>query len=192
MTRFHTSCALLGMLAMLSSVSIYAGKFEITPPVQAALDKQKAVIATWASNPVIVNAVKAQNVKGPIAGMDNPKWKTTRRTDPLIAEFQENEAAVFLKSKLDSGQNVYSEAFLSAAAGEKVAFVEKTSSYIHKGAPKFEVPFTTGAGWQGSPEFDESSQTYAIQLSVPVSSDGKTMGVLVVGISLSQLDKSVK
>ena len=99
---------------------------------------------------------------------------------------------MLLKAKLDAGQNIYSEAFLSAAGGEKVAFVEKTSSYIHKGAPKFNVPFTTGVGWQGAPEFDESSQTYAIQLSVPVNADGKAIGVLVVGLSLSQLEKTAK
>ena len=192
MKRFGTSCALFGIFALLSSASTYAGKFDVTPPIHAALDKQKTLIAAWASDPVIVNAVKAQNAKGPIIGMDNPKWKSIRRTDPLIAEFQSNEPAVFLKSKVDAGQNIYSEAFLSAAAGEKVAFVEKTSSYLHKGTPKFDVPFTTGAAWQGSPEFDESSQTYAIQLSVPVSAEGKIIGVLVVGISLSQLEKAVK
>ena len=80
--------------------------------------------------------------------MDNAKWKSTRRIYPLIAQFQANESSVLLKARLDAGQNIYSEAFLSAAGGEKVAFVEKTSSYIHKGPPKFDVPFTTGIGWQ--------------------------------------------
>ncbi|MBI3774606.1 MAG: hypothetical protein HY273_03475 [Gammaproteobacteria bacterium] len=184
---------LFGMSVLLPLMSAHAAaKFDITPAVQAAMDKQKMLVATWASNPVIVNATKAQNAKGPIAGMDNPKWKTTRRSDPLIAEFQSNEAAVFLKAKLEGSQSLYSEAFLSAAAGEKVAFVEKTSSYIHKGVPKFDVPFTTGAAWQGAPEFDESSQTYAIQISVPVNAEGKALGVLVVGVSLSQLEKSIK
>ena len=185
-------CVLFGIVTGLAGVSAQAGKFDMTPPIQAALDKQKTVIASWASDPVIVNAVKAQNAKGPIAGMDNAKWKSTRRTDPLIAEFQANESSVLLKAKMDAGQNIYSEAFLSAAGGEKVAFVEKTTSYIHKGAPKFDVPFTTGTAWQGIPEFDESSQTYAIQLSVPVDADGKAIGVLVVGVSLSQLEKTAK
>lgn len=192
MKIFPTSFMLGGLLALVASVSAHAGKFDITPSMQAALDKQKTVISTWASNPAIVKAVSTQNAKGPIAGMDNRKWKTTRRSDPLIAEYQSNEAGMFLKSRLDEGQNIYSEAFLSAAAGEKVAFVEKTSSYIHKGTPKFDVPFTTGTAWQGLPEFDESSQTYAIQLSVPVNTDGKVTGVLVVGVSLAQLEKASK
>ena len=192
MKNFSTSLILGGIFTVLASVSAHADKFDITPSMQAALDKQKAVISTWASNPIIVKAVKTQNTKGPIAGMDNKKWKTLRSSDPLIAKFQSNEAGVFLKAKLDKGENIYSEAFLSAAAGEKVAFVEKTSSYFHKGTPKFELPFTSGTAWQGRPAFDESSQTYAIQLAVPVNDDDKAIGVLVVSVSLAQLEKISK
>jgi len=192
MKPFGLIFKLFGIFALLVSATAQAGKFDITPALQAELDKQKKLVATWASTPAIVNAVKAQNVKGPLAGMDNLQWKAMRRSDPRIAEFQSNEAGVFLKSKLDGSANLYSEAFLSAASGEKVTFVEKTSSYIHKGAAKFDVPFTTGVAWQGVPEFDESSQTYAIQLAVPVNADSKAIGVLVVGVSLVQLEKAAK
>jgi hypothetical protein len=124
--------------------------------------------------------------------MDNAKWKGTRRTDPLVTGFQSNAAGQFLKARLAESQGAVSEAFLNAAQGEKVAFAEKTTSYIHKGSAKFDVPFTTGKPWQGKPEFDESSQTYAIQISVPVMADGKTIGALVVGVNLSHLEKVAK
>jgi hypothetical protein len=84
---------------------------------------------------------------------------------------------------------MFNEAFLNAAQGEKVAFVEKTTSYLHKGQQKFDVPFTTGNAWQGKAEFDESSQTYAIQISVPVMAEGKPVGALVVGVNLTHLEK---
>jgi hypothetical protein len=166
--------------------------FELTAAIQSELDKQKTVITSWAANPVLVNAVAEQNKKGPIAGMDNPKWKVTRRSDPLIIAFQSGPAGQFLKSKVAESQGAISEAFLSAAQGEKVAFVEKTTSYIHKGMPKFDVPYGTGRPWQGQAEFDESSQTYAIQVSVPVLSEGRPIGALVVGVNLSYLEKVVK
>jgi hypothetical protein len=166
--------------------------FEMTPAVQTELDKQKAVIAGWAADARIVNAAMEQNRKGPIPGMDNPKWKTVRRSDPLVVAFQMNPAGQFLKSKLDASGGLFSEAFLNAAQGEKVAFVEKTTSYIHKGAAKFDAPFTTGTPWQGKAEFDESAQTYQIQISVPVLAEGKPIGVLVVGASLSVLEKVAK
>jgi hypothetical protein len=169
-----------------------AGAFEMTPAIQSELDRQKTVIAGWAADPAIVSAVKEQNGKGPIDGMDNAKWKTTRRSDAMIKAFQANPAGQLLKAKVDGGGGTFSEAFLNGAKGEKVAFVEKTTSYIHVGQAKFDVPFTTGKAWQGKHEFDESSQTYAIQVSVPVLADGKPVGALVVGVNLSHLEKVAK
>ena len=173
-------------VALLAAGAAAAG-FEMTASVQTELDRQKTIVAGWAANPTIVNAVAEQNRKGPIEGMDNTKWKATRRSDAVVTSFQSNAAGQLLKAKLTESQGAFSEAFLNAAAGEKVAFVEKTTSYIHKGAPKFDVPFTTGRAWQGQAEFDESSQTYAIQISVPVLGDGRPVGVLVVGVNLSHL-----
>ena len=166
--------------------------FEMTPTTQAEIDKHKTLIAGWVADPVIVSAVKDQNGKGPIAAMDNPKWKNTRRSDAIVKAFQDNPAGKMLKAKLEASGGMYTEAFLSAAQGEKVAFVEKTTSYIHVGQPKFDVPLTTGKSWQGKPEFDESAQTYQLQISVPVLADGKAIGALVVGVSLTQLEKAGK
>ena len=181
------SVAVVGLI-----VSLAWAAFEITPAVQKELDRHVEAVKGWAANPVIVKAVLAQNEKGPIAGMDNAKWKTVRRSEDLVKGFQTNEAGKFLTQKCTDSNGTYPEAFLSAEKGEKVAFFEKTTSYIHKGAPKFDVPFNTAKSWQGQPEFDESSQTHQIQVSVPVISGGKTVGVLVVGVSLTNLEKAVK
>ncbi len=187
-TRFGLTF-LTTISAVLTAAAAWGAGFEITPAVQAELDRQKTVVAGWAASPVIVTAVAEQNRKGPIEGMDNAKWKVTRRSDSLVTAFQTNAAGQYLKAKLAEGQGAVSEAFLNAAQGEKVAFVEKTTSYIHKGAAKFDVPFSTGKTWQGPPEFDESTQTYAIQISVPVLAEGKSIGALVVGVNLSYLEK---
>jgi hypothetical protein len=188
----HRAQAGLAMLVMFLTAVAAAAGFEMTAAVQAELDKQKTVIASWAASPVIVNAVLEQNRKGPVAGMDNVKWKMTRRSDPLVTGFQTSSAGQFLKAKANESQGAVSEAFLSAAQGEKVAFVEKTTSYIHRGAPKFDVPFGAGKAWQGPAEFDESSQTYAIQVSVPVLAEGRPIGALVVGVNLAYLEKLAK
>lgn len=178
----------LGVALFFPATGLAQG-FQVTPGVQAELDKQKEVVARWAADPVIVSAVKEQNGKGPIAGMDNPAWKTTRRSDPVVKGFQGNAAGQYLKGRVQDSGGAFSEAFLSGSHGEKVAFVEKTTSYIHTGQAKFDVPFSSGKAWQGKPEFDESSQTYAIQVSVPVLAEGKPIGVLVVGVSLEKITK---
>jgi hypothetical protein len=169
-----------------------AGEFEMTAVVQAQLDKEKALIASWASDPVVIKAVQQQNKKGPMKGVSNESWKVTRRSDPMIKAFQENPAGRYLRSKVESKDSIFSEAFLSAEKGEKVAFVEKTTYYFHKGMPKFEIPFTQKKAWEGKPEFDESSQTYAVQISTPVLLEDKPIGVLVVGVNLSSLEKISK
>jgi hypothetical protein len=174
-------------VALVATVA-WAG-FEITPALQKEIDREIDTVRQWAGDPVIVKAVLAQNEKGPIADLDNAKWKSVRRSDPLVKGLQGNEAGQFLRQKAATTNDVVSEAFLSAARGEKVAFIEKTTSYIHKGQPKFEVPFTTGKAWQGQPEFDESAQVHQIQVSVPVLSGGKPVGVLVVGLNVTKLTK---
>lgn len=188
----HILCyTAIAAMAALPTVSA-AVDFEITPAVQAELDREKAIVAGWAADPTIVKAVEEQNRKGPIAGMDNAKWKKTRRSDLTVKQFQDNHAGRFLRAKMRESNGVVTEAFLNAAKGEKVAFGEKTSSYIHAGAAKHNVPFTTGKPWQGKPEFDESSQTYAIQVSTPVLSQGRPIGSLVIGVSLSHFKRAAR
>lgn len=165
-------------------------KFEITPEVQAQLDVWKKTVAEWAADPKVVAAVAEQNKKGPVEGLDNKKWKALRRRSPEVEAYQTNVAAKQLAEKSKASNGIVSEAFLNAQKGEKVAFLEKTSSYLHAGSPKFDLPFQKLQTWQGKPEFDESSQAYAVQVSVPVldpKNPKQAIGVLVVGINLTQV-----
>ena len=186
--RRHANLTVLTAFLFVASFA-HAQNVETNPEIQARLDKEKAVIDSWASDPIIVKEVLQENKKGPIPGLDNEKWKAILASDPTVKAFQENPAAHFLKSKLEAKDSILTEAFLSGSNGEKVAFVEKTTYYSHKGMAKFEVPFRKGTSWQGKPEFDESTQTYAIQISTPVLSEGKPIGVLVVGVKLVALEK---
>lgn len=178
---------LAAMFAVLLPAVAGAMEFEVTPAVQSELDRQKAAIARWAADPTLVAAVRAQNRKGPMAGVDNAKWKSMRRSDPAVRQFQQSAAGEFLRNRQRESGGAITEVFLNAAKGEKVAFVEKTTSYIHAGAAKHDVPFASGKPWQGEPEFDESTQTYAVQVSVPVLDGGRPIGSLVVGVNVSHL-----
>jgi hypothetical protein len=163
-------------------------KFEIAPAVQARIDQMKTEAAGWAADPRITAAVAAQNRKGPIDGMDNKKWKALAKQAPEVEPFATNDAAKFLAEKAKASGGFVSEAFLNAALGEKVAFLAKTSSYLHAGSKKFDVPFTTRKAWQGELEFDESSQTHSVQIAVPVLDPVETtkaIGVLVLGLNLT-------
>jgi hypothetical protein len=179
------ACALIGTLQARDSAD------RITPEMQAQLDAQQRVVAGWAANPVLVDAVVAQNKKGPISGMTNRKWKAVDSGQPGVMAFQKNAAGMWLTGKLASSDGFFREAFLNAAQGEKVAFVEKPSSYLHAGQEKFTEPMA-GRIWQGKPEYDKSSRSYSIQVAAPVLSGGKPVGVLVVGVSMKALKDLVR
>ena len=187
--------ALIGTLVVIALILavMAAQAFEATPAVQAELDRQKAAVVAWASDPVVVAAVREQNSRGPIAGMDNAKWKTIRRSDPVIQAMSTTPAALFLRKRIESSSGALDKAFINAAQGEKVAFAEKTISYLHKGQEKFDAPMTTGRPWQmAQPWFDESLQGYAIQVAAPVLDGGKVIGVIVASVPLAHLEKIAK
>jgi hypothetical protein len=158
----------------------------LTAQQQASLDGRKKVIAKWAARPVVVKAVKAINEKGPLPDMTNATWAALRPEDAIVVSFQKSPAGLWLAKKLEDSKGLFSEAFLNGAKGEKVAFASKTTSYIHAGSPKFDVPMT-GKTWQGEPEMDASSKVYSVQISTPVLDGDKPIGVLVVGVAVDKL-----
>ena len=166
--------------------------FQVMPVVQDQITQKIWLANGWAGSVPVVQAVLTQNQKGPIPGMDNPKWKTVPENDAIVQGFIKNEAGKFLTEEMEKTDGIVTGAFLNAAQGEKVAFTDKTGSYIHKGSAKFDAPFTTGKAWQGQPELDDSGKVYEIQVSVPVLSDGKTIGVLVVEINGTKLEELAK
>jgi hypothetical protein len=195
---------LLWVVAPQSEIEARAGDTPTTVSLaaQTRLDEFAKELAKLAATPMIVKEVQEQNKRGPLEGMTEAKWKETKRRTPLIDSFQNNAAALEMKKYADATAGLVSEAFLSGAQGEKVAFLEKTSSYVHKGKEKFDAPFTTQKPWQGKPSFDESTQLHSLQLGVAVLeplaegadplSERKSIGVLVIGVNLTQLEVAVK
>lgn len=157
----------------------------ITPAVQAKIDAKTREIAAWAAEPAVVAAVKAHNQALPPeqAALNQDKWRTLTVLDPLVRGLTKNAAAEALKAKKS---DVITEAFVSGAAGNKVAFIAKTSNWNHKGKEKHDVPMA-GKVWQGPVEVDESSGQQQLQVAVPVLDGGTPIGSLVVGLSVTKL-----
>ena len=182
----------IAVVGLVASAGWAASCFEVMEAIQTRITWQVRNADGWAANPVVVEAVLAQNKKGPIPGMDNAKWKTVPESDAVVQGFINNETAKFLKAEMANTDGICTGAFLNAAQGEKVAFSDKTGSYIHKGSAKFDVPFSSGKSWQGKPELDDSGKVYEIQISVPVLSEGKPIGVLVVELNGTKLEELSK
>ena len=182
----------IAVLMLAANLAWAASCFEVMEKVQTRVTKQVRNADGWAANPLLVEAVLAQNKKAPIPGMDNAKWKTVPESDAIVQGFIKNDVAKFLDAEMANTDGICTGAFLNAAQGEKVAFSDKTGSYIHKGSAKFDVPFASGKSWQGKPELDDSGKVYEIQISVPVLSEGKPIGVLVVELNGTKLEELSK
>jgi hypothetical protein len=158
---------------------------DLDAALQAKLTAKIALVQTWAADATLVKAVKAQNEHpaAEVAAMTQEKWKAAVVLDPFVRAFTKNEAAAVLKTKKAAD---VSEAFLSAADGTKVAFLNKPTNWSHHGKPKHDVPMS-GQTWQGPVEVDDSSGVRQVQISVPVLDGGKAIGSLVVGINLTEL-----
>jgi hypothetical protein len=175
------------LLAALLGCSQLAGASGLDAGQQGKVDAKVKEIQSWAATPTIVDAVKAYNAaKSPeAAAMDQSKWAGLSVIDPFVRGLTKNPAAEALKAH--KGE-VVSEAFLSGADGGKVAFLGKPTNWSHKGKPKHEQPMS-GKTWQGAVEIDESSGLQQVQVAVPVLDGGKTIGSLVVGLSVGKLGK---
>lgn len=144
----------------------------------------------WAASPAVIEAVLAQNKKGPIVGMNNAKWKVTPKSDAIVQDFINNDIGQFFKTEIAKTEGICIRAFLNATQGEEVAFTDKPGSYIHKGAPNFDAPFARGKTWQGKPELE--NRIYVIQIAVPVLSEGKPIGILAADINGTKLEELSK
>lgn len=176
---------LLLFIAASAALSAALHGQSITPATQAKIDTQLKEITTWAADPVVIDAVRTHNASVPAeqSALSQEKWRALTVLDPIVRGFTKNAAGQFLKTKKS---DLVTEAFLSDAAGLKVAFIAKTTNWSHAGKPKHDVPMT-GKTWQGAVEVDESSGQQQIQVAVPILDGGKPIGSLVVGLSVTKL-----
>jgi len=145
-----------------------------------------------ALNPVVVRAARNQNLSGlsleEIKRRDD-EWRATKALTPFKLSLQTNEAGQFLKSTVQRLQPL-NEAFLTDNQGANVAAFPATSDYWQGDEEKWSASFNGGDGkvFIGPLELDESTQTYAVQISAPVLDRGRTIGVLVVGVTIDYLE----
>ncbi len=153
--------------------------------MKARLDARIAQLKSWASDPAIVQAVKARNGATPAEAkaMTNEKWKGLTLLDPFVRSFSKNAASERLRALKDEA---VTEAFVSAADGTKVAFLAKPTFWSHKDKDKHRVPMS-GKVWVGPLEVDQSSGQLQVQVSLPVLDGGRPIGSLVVGLSATRL-----
>lgn len=179
-------------LSVLLATGGVGAQQKIDPDDLKTLLKVKVrTVQHMALNPVVVRAVREQNASNlamkEIQRRDN-EWRASKELTPLKIALQGNRAGRFLRSTVRRLDAV-NEAFLTDAKGANVAVFPPTSDYWQGDEEKWTASFNNGSGrvFIGPLELDESTQTYAVQISAPVIDRGRTIGVLVVGVTIDYL-----
>ena len=179
-------------LAALLTPGLVVAQTEIDKnEIQELLRTKMRTVQHMALNPALIQAVRQQNVEA--LDMNNIKqrdtdWKATKALTPFKRSLQENHAGKMLKRYVVRNPSL-NEAFLTDNKGANVAAFPATSDYWQGDEEKWTESFNEGSGqlFLGPVERDESTNTYAVQVSAPLFHQGKTIGVLVVGVTLDYL-----
>lgn len=164
--------------------------------LQELLKVKTRTVQHLALNPTLVKGVLSQNSKN--LTLDEIKkrdqaWKSTKKPTPFKLSLQSNSPGRLIK-KYVTKNTAFNEGFLTDNQGANVAAFPATSDYWQGDEEKWIASYNSGNGkiFISPVKFDESSNTYAAQISAPVFHRGKTIGVLVVGVTISYLDAKRK
>ncbi len=177
------------LLLTLSLIITSLSSFAEEPP--KALFAHVPDFKTWGNNSVLIKAVETQNSQKmtleSIKKADN-QWRSVSGLDDTMKAMMANTAAKELAS-LEKTKPFVVETFLMCNQGANVAMTNKTSDYWQGDEAKFTESFKDGDGAVhiGDVEFDESSQAYLVQVSVPVMKNGKAIGAITIGVNLDEL-----
>lgn len=159
---------------------------------QKIVDMANAKLAAYGNDPIIINAVKAENAKGKtltqIKAMDQA-WRDSPGYSDVMNAMMANECSRFLQ-QLQKSQSYFSEIFVMDNQGANVALTDKTSDYWQGDEAKFQKSFNNGSGavFVDDVAFDDSSLAYLVQVSVPVMEDGKAIGAITFGIDIDKVE----
>ena len=144
-----------------------------------------------ALNPLLIRAVRQQNASGltpeEIARRDK-SWRATKELTPFKLSLQTSAPGRFLRAQIQRSTS-FNEAFLTDNQGANVAAFPATSDYWQGDEDKWSDSFNGADGqiYLGALELDESTNTVAAQVSAPVLDRGKTIGVLIIGVTINYL-----
>jgi len=158
---------------------------------QKVKDLANTTLAKLGTDPVIVAAVKAENAKGKtldqIKSMDE-KWKATAGIVDYMKALMDSDCGQHLR-KIQASEPFFAELFVMDNQGANVAMTDKTSDYWQGDEAKFQKSYNGGSGavFVDEVEFDDSTQAYLCQVSVPVKEGAEVIGAITIGIDLDKI-----
>lgn len=182
-------------LLALALPALPAAANDFAPAIHAYLDSE---IRTWANDPRIVAAIAAQNAEtagytqADIDRLDQ-QWRAEVNVpdSALVGGVLAHPVSEMLRERVTASGGQISEAFVMDARGLNVATASATSDYWQGDEEKFTETYPKGADavHLSEVEFDESTQTFQVQVSIPIvdSATGGIVGAITVGVDAGRL-----
>lgn len=151
-----------------------------------------SVILSFSTNPVFIEAIKAQNSKkitlDQIKKQDQ-EWRDAEDELAIHEELLGNACAQEIVKQIKANPAI-AEAFVMDNQGANVGQNDLTSDYWQGDEAKWQNSFNGGKGGAdvGKLKFDKSANASLQQVSVPViDTDGTVVGAICVGVNTSKL-----
>jgi len=158
---------------------------------QNVIDLAHSTLAAFGTDPVIVQAVKDENAKGKTLAQIQEKdtqWKAYAGLADYMKAIMDSECGKHIR-EIQGSTPYYGEIFVMDNQGANVAMTDKTSDYWQGDEDKFQKSFANGAGaiFVDDVKFDDSTQSYQVQVSVPVMDGDKAIGAITFGIDVDKI-----
>jgi hypothetical protein len=179
--------ALMGVCLVFGMAMAHAGEKASRTVVNLAESKLVAL----GMDQVIVDAVKRVNKQNKtldqIKAMDE-RWKAHAGIADYMQALIDSACGRHLR-EIQGKKPYLAEIFVMDNQGANVAMTDKTSDYWQGDEAKFKNAFNNGKGavFVDEVEFDDSTQTYLVQVSVPVKDGNAVIGAITFGIDVDQV-----
>jgi len=188
----------LAAAGLTAFTTVQPGAFAADDHVAAIRSEVVPQVRSWLEDPTVVSAIKSQNIQhaglsqAEIENLDR-EWRseTSATNRKLIDSILSNQLSGFLSNVKKDARGVYTEIFVMDNKGLNVGQSDITSDYWQGDEDKWKKTYLAGpdAVFIDDVEFDESSQTFQSQLSLPIvdPDTGVTIGAVTVGVNVEML-----
>jgi hypothetical protein len=117
------------------------------------------------------------------------KWIAHAGIADYMQALMDSECGKYLR-KIQKSDPYYAEIFVMDNQGANVAMTDKTSDYWQGDEDKFKESYKNGQGAVhiSDVKFDDSTQAYLVQVSVPVKDNDKVIGAITFGIDVDKIE----
>ncbi|MEL6523207.1 MAG: type IV pili methyl-accepting chemotaxis transducer N-terminal domain-containing protein [Pseudomonadota bacterium] len=161
-------------------------------------DYSKRVLSQWLTDPDLIAALKAQNDEHAALSLDqiealDQEWRAEAKAGggALIERLLGHPVSGWLKQQQDATAGFVTEVFVMDNRGLNVAQSVETSDYWQGDEAKWKQTYGNGSGDThiSEVEFDDSTQFYQSQVSMPITDPetGKLIGAVTFGINVQSL-----